>query len=265
VSSGTVYITNKPRFPIESSSSSLSAVKKVVGIQVDDDTQIALQKQVDLALAENVRLKLANDVLKKDREVIESEICDLQKRNEELTNVAQKHHAQFRHMRDRYDVLQQEFFYPSSTSAPLAARSQQGTHPRAFYAEAPPTEPHVLVGLLNEPPSAALGTQGYDTGHSFQIGTHRSFAAAPIQNMSHHSRHPEKGGPRNDTVQQPCVPCDENSPRVPDPFEARSHPSASVEGDLPLPMETEISLTISDGTRYPNAMSSDSINVILSD
>jgi len=260
VSSGTVYITNKPRFPIESSSSSLSAVKKVVGIQVDDDTQIALQKQVDLALAENVRLKLANDALKKDREVIESEICDLQKRNEELTNVAQKHHAQFCRMRDRYNALKQESFYPSSTSPPLAARSQQGTHPRAFYAEAPPTEPHVLVGLLNEPPPAAL-----DTGHSFQIGMHRSFAAAPIQNMSHHSRHPEKGGPRNDTAQQPCVPCDENSPRVRDPSEARSQLGASVEGNLPLPMETEISLTISDGTRYPNAMSSDSINVILSD
>lgn len=169
-----------------------------------DEAQAVLHQQLDLALTENDRLRIANEEL-------EDEICHLQKRNEELTTVAQRYHAQYRKMRDGYRAPQ-GLLNPCSVSTPVAVRHQEGTHPQGSltrnisHAEAPPTEPHVLQERLDEPSSDTLGTRGQDTNHAFQFEVRHCFAG--LQDTSHHS---QKGGSLKDMMPQPCAPSDENS------------------------------------------------------
>jgi hypothetical protein len=221
---------------------------------VADDGQVVLHKQLDLVLAENDGLKVANDVLKKEREKLEDEISYLQERNEALITMAQGYHAQYHEMDDSYYIHQQELLNPFSASALLdihqEANSPQDSHTYDLSCtEDLPTDPHVLAELFDKPSSAALGTQGYDTDHALQIGVQCSFAgpSCTIQDMSQPSRHQlEKD---DSTMQQPCAPSEGNSPLevlVADPTAAQSIPSTSV-GNLPSPLGTEITFTLSRG------------------
>ena len=215
-----------------------------------DVVQAVHQKQLDLVLAENDKLKAANDVLGKELEarekVIEEreiEICDLGRRNEGLSTIVRRYRAQYHKTCD--SLLKQPLSNPPSASAPPAARYQEAEHRRASLTytlsstEAPPTEPRLLAGVLDGTSSAVLGTQAHETDHAFRVKGHRSFAG-PYPSIQGTSIFP--------------LSDEENSPHdvlAAEPTQTQSQLGASVdEGDVLSPLETEISLTISDDMEY---------------
>ncbi|KAG1756604.1 uncharacterized protein EDB91DRAFT_26673 [Suillus paluster] len=234
-------MTNKPHSPVKLLPDPHDPAKKAVEIQAtpysglidaSGDVGSVAQKQLDLLMAENDKLRTTNNELEKDKEIMENQLYDFGKRNEDLMTVNQYLRAQYSKARDNLYALRQEFVNPSSASAPPVGRHQEAMHrqdPLTYtvsYAGAPPTEPRFPARLMDYPPVQDM----------------------PLLEL-------EKGGPRKNTRQQPRAPSDEEnySPVMPvaKPTQAQGQLGASVdEGNLSSPLGTEISLTISDGMEY---------------
>ncbi|KAG2157278.1 hypothetical protein DEU56DRAFT_905932 [Suillus clintonianus] len=255
-SNGKVYLTNKPQFPIELLPDSHKPSKKAAGNKATPNNVPSMdQEQLRLALAENEKLRVANAELKKDKAILENEICALARHNEDLVTMATSFRAQSRKTRNHLLALVgQGVVNPPSISAPPVGRHQEAMHRRGSltgtisYTEAPHTQPRFLAQIMD---GAILHTQTHETDHTFRIGRRSVGRFPPIQDTLRHEL--ETGGPRKDTAQQSRTPSDEeNYPPemlVAEPTRTQSQASVSDddEGIFPSLLETETSSDDMDG------------------
>ncbi|KAG2158298.1 uncharacterized protein EDB93DRAFT_658927 [Suillus bovinus] len=239
-STGKVYLTNKPQFPVKLLPNSHHPAKKAARSQaIPDNVQSVVQKQLRLALAENEKLRVANarlekdnEIMKKGHEILEDKICTMQRRNVELTNMARSFRAQSRKKRNNLDSLGQgPVNYPFASTPPIH-RHQEGRDslPSARSYTATPST------------ATSTGAQTQEMGHSFRIGHRSAGHYLPIENTSCHEL--EMEGSHTDTTQQSYAPSDEENDLpetlVAEPTRAQSQVSSSEDdGNSPSLLETE--------------------------